>query len=110
MAFNVVLTAGFKKDLKHIAKKHRQILADITSLIEELSKTPEIGTDLGKNVYKIRLAITGTSKGKSGGARVITYVKIIAQTIVLAEIYLKSEYDTVDVDAVIERLSGEGHI
>ena len=110
MAFNVVLTAGFKKDLKHIAKKHRQILADITSLIEELSKTPEIGTDLGKNVYKIRLAITGTSKGKSGGARVITYVKIIAQTVVLAEIYLKSEYDTVDVDAVIERLSGEGHI
>ena len=110
MTFNVILTASFKKDLKHIAKKHRQILSDITSLIEKLSKTLEIGTDLGKNVYKIRLGITGTSKGKSGGARVITYVKIIAQTVVLAEIYLKSEYDTVDVDAVIERLSGEGHI
>jgi mRNA-degrading endonuclease RelE of RelBE toxin-antitoxin system len=110
MAFDVVLTAGFKKELKHIAKKHRQILSDITSLIEELSNNPETGTDLGKNVYKIRLAITGTSKGKSGGARVITYIKIIAQTVILAEIYLKNEYVTVDVDAVIERLSGEGYI
>lgn len=26
MAFDVVLTPGFKKDLKHIAKKHKQIL------------------------------------------------------------------------------------
>jgi mRNA-degrading endonuclease RelE of RelBE toxin-antitoxin system len=110
MAFNIVLTTGFKKELKRIAKKHRQILSDITSLIEELSETPEIGTHLGKNVYKVRIAITGTSKGKSGGARVITYVKIIAQTVILAEIYLKSEYDTADVDAVIERLSGEGYI
>ena len=45
---------------------------------------------IGKNVYKIRIAITGTSKGKSGGARVITYVKIIAHTVILTEIYLKS--------------------
>ncbi|MDR3697690.1 type II toxin-antitoxin system RelE/ParE family toxin [Mucilaginibacter sp.] len=110
MAFNVVLTAGFKKELKHIAKKHRQILSDITALIEELSQTPQIGADLGKNVYKIRVAITGTSKGKSGGARVITYVKIIAHTVILTEIYLKSQYDTVDVDAVIERLGSEGYI
>ncbi|SRR5258707_10936172 len=110
MAFNVVLTASFKKELKHIAKKHRQILTDITSLIEELSQTPDIGTDLGKNVYKIRLAISGSSKGKSGGARVITYIKIIAQTVVLAEIYLKNEYDTVNVDTVIKRLSNEGYI
>ena len=110
MAYDVVLTAGFRKELKHIAKKHRQILSDINSLIDELSKTPDIGNHLGKNVYKIRLSITGTSKGKSGGARVITYVKITAQTVVLAEIYLKSEYDTVDADAVIERLSGDGYI
>ena len=46
---------------------------------------------LERNVFKIRLAITGSSKGKSGGARVITYVKINMQTIVLAEIYLKNE-------------------
>ena len=110
MAFKVVLSVGFKKELKQIAKKHRQILSDINSLIEDLSKNPIIGTDLGKNIYKIRLSITGTSKGKSGGARVITYLKIVANTVILAEIYLKSDYDTVDVDSVIERLSDEGYI
>jgi mRNA-degrading endonuclease RelE of RelBE toxin-antitoxin system len=110
MAFDVVLTPGFKTELKHIAKKHRQILSDITSLIAELKENPRFGTDLGKNVYKIRLKISGTSKGKSGGARVITYVKVIASTVVLAEIYLKNEYDTVDTDAVIERLGREGFI
>jgi mRNA-degrading endonuclease RelE of RelBE toxin-antitoxin system len=110
MAFSVVLSKSFKKDLKHIAKKHRQILSDIKSLIDELALNPVLGTDLGRNLYKIRLSISGTSKGKSGGARVITYFKIIAQTVVLAEIYLKNEYDTVDVDAVVERLINEGII
>jgi len=71
MTFSVVLTSGFKKDLKRIAKKHRNILADVNSLIDQLTKNPTIGDDLGKEVYKIRLAISGSSKGKSGGARVI---------------------------------------
>ena len=110
MTFSVVLTSGFKKDLKRIAKKHRNILADVNSLIDQLTKNPTIGDDLGKEVYKIRLAISGSSKGKSGGARVITYIKIVAQTVILAEIYLKSEYDTVDVNAVIKRLREEEFI
>ncbi|MBE8722291.1 type II toxin-antitoxin system RelE/ParE family toxin [Sphingobacterium pedocola] len=110
MTFEVVLTSGFKKDLKRIAKKHRQILNDIRQLSDELAEKPTLGTDLGQNVYKIRLAISGTAKGKSGGARVITYIKVVGQTVILSEIYLKNEYDTVDVDAVIQRLIDEGVI
>jgi mRNA-degrading endonuclease RelE of RelBE toxin-antitoxin system len=110
MAFDVILTSGFKKELKHIAKKHRQILSDVNELIDKLAVNPLIGDDLGKNVYKVRLAITGSSKGKSGGARVITYIKIIANTVVLAEIYLKSEYDTVDVNKVLKTLIDEKYI
>lgn len=49
------------------------------------------GTSLGNNFYKIRLAITGKAKGKSGGARVITFVRVVKQTIYLAAIYDKSE-------------------
>jgi len=110
MAFDVILTSGFKKELKHIAKKHRQILSDVNQLIDKLAVNPVIGDDLGKNVYKVRLAITGSSKGKSGGARVITYIKVIANTVVLAEIYLKSEYDTVDVNKVLKTLIDEKYI
>lgn len=110
MGFDVVLTPDFKNELKHIAKKHKQILKDLIVLIDELTENPTMGTDLGQNVYKIRLAISGTNKGKSGGARVITYVYIEGETIYLSEIYLKSEYETVDIGAVIERLHKEGFI
>jgi hypothetical protein len=39
-----------------------------------LSNHPETGTALGNNTYKIRLAIKSKGKGRSGGARVITYI------------------------------------
>ena len=69
-----------------------------------------MGTDLGQNVYKIRLAISGTNKGKSGGARIITYVIVLIETVILAEIYLKSEHDTIDAGLIVQRLKDEGLI
>ena len=106
--FDVLFSSSFKRELKRIAKKHKQILKDISQLSDDLSNDPKIGTDLGHNVYKIRLSITGTSRGKSGGARVITYVKLINKTVILAEIYLKNEHETADVESIIDRLNNEG--
>ena len=57
----------------------------------ELTENPIKGTSLGNGFYKIRLAIKSKGKGKSGGARIITYVKIIATTVYLVSIYDKSE-------------------
>jgi len=108
MAFDVLFSSSFKRELKRIAKKHKQILKDIGQLSDDLSNNPKIGIDLGQNVYKIRLSVTGTSKGKSGGARVITYVKFVNETVILAEIYLKNEHDTADVGSIIDRLNNEG--
>lgn len=110
MAFEIVLTPDFKRDLKQIAKKHKQILKDVGGLIDKLAENPTMGTDLGQNVYKIRLAISGTNKGKSSGARVITYVVVADTTVFLAEIYLKSEFDTADVNLLIGRLKDQGFI
>ncbi|MDR3006636.1 MAG: hypothetical protein LBV59_01810 [Sphingobacterium sp.] len=108
MAFDVLFSSSFKRELKRIAKKHKQILKDIGQLSDDLSNNPKIGIDLGQNVYKIRLSVTGTSKGKSGGERVITYVKFVNETVILAEIYLKNEHDTADVGSIIDRLNNEG--
>lgn len=47
-------------------------------------------------------------QGKSGGARVITYVAVVRSTVILSEIYLKSEFATVDVKDVISRLKNDG--
>ncbi len=48
---------------------------------KELEENPTTGTPLGNDVYKIRLAIVSKNKGKSGGARVISFVKIIDETV-----------------------------
>ena len=110
MAFDIVLAPDFKKNLKQIAKKHKQVLKDFGGLIDKLTENPTMGTDLGQNVYKIRLAISGTNKGKSGGARVVTYVVVADKTVFLADIYLKSEFGSADVNLLISRLKDQGLI
>lgn len=44
---------------------------------------------------KIRLAITYKGKGKSGGARVITFVKVTRNTVYLTSIFDKTEKDNI---------------
>jgi len=54
-----------------------------------------LGVSSGHDCYKIRLAIKSKGKGKSGGARVITYVKIVDGNVFLLTIYDKSDRDTI---------------
>lgn len=57
----------------------------------KLAENPTLGTSLGKDCYKIRIAVSSKKKGKRGGARVISYVKIVQDHLVLLTIYDKSE-------------------
>ena len=68
-------------------------------------ENPAIGTLLRPNVYKIRLAISSKNKGKSGGARVITYIKIIDETVYLLSIYSKGEKDNISEDELDDLLT-----
>jgi len=91
MSYNISSIPLFDKQAKRLAKKYPSFKKDLTELIESLADSPEQGTALGNSFYKIRLAIASKGKGKSGGARVITYVKITADTVFLTSIYDKSE-------------------
>jgi mRNA-degrading endonuclease RelE of RelBE toxin-antitoxin system len=110
MSYKVVISSEFAKEAKRIVKKHLAIKKDIAKLIADLAVNPTMGTELGHNFYKIRIPISGTNKGKSGGARVITYTVLDKETVLLTEIYLKSEYNSVDVNILIERLKDQGLI
>lgn len=110
MSYKVVIASEFAKEAKRIAKKHIGIKIDIAKLVADLATRPTMGTELGHNFYKIRMPISGTNKGKSSGARVITYVIIDQETVLLTEIYLKSEHDTADVSILIQRLKDQGVI
>jgi mRNA-degrading endonuclease YafQ of YafQ-DinJ toxin-antitoxin module len=52
MSFNVVVTDGFKKHAKSIAKKHRSLKSDLDKLIDSLQDNPTQGELLEKTVTR----------------------------------------------------------
>lgn len=103
MSYNIYVLPLFEKQAKRLAKKYPSLKNDLGELFENLGDNPEQGTPLGKNFFKIRLAISSKGKGKSGGARVITYVKVTATVVYLTSIYDKSEKSTI-TDKELEQI------
>lgn len=86
MSFELIPTPSFEKELKRLVKKYPSIKSDIGTLGKQLLLFPTSGKPIGNNCYKIRMAITAKGTGKSGGARVITYLKIVQEKIFLLSI------------------------
>ena len=95
MNYKIRTLADFDKSFKRLSKKYNSLGKDLKELLLQLQENPQLGASLGNNFYKIRLKITSKSSGKSGGARIITCVKINDEQIFLAYIYDKSEESTV---------------
>jgi hypothetical protein len=95
MNYEVIPTDNFKREVKKLAKKYQSIVNDLEKLEKELSKKPTSGTHLGNGVYKVRMAIRTKGIGKSGGARVITYIYYEGEKVFLMSIYDKSEKDNI---------------
>jgi hypothetical protein len=77
-----------------LVKKYASLKQELLKLSKQLSETPALGTSLGSNCFKIRIAIASKGKGKSGGARIITHFLVADDTIYLLSIYDKSEQTT----------------
>lgn len=98
MSVTIVPGKTFIRRAKQLAKKYHSLVQDLKKLEEELMNNPKAGVDLGNGLRKVRMSITAKGKGKSGGARVITYTTIISLgegRIVLLTIYDKSEQPTI---------------
>ena len=63
----------FARGAKALRKKYPSFESDYETFLDELEKNPFSGESLGQHTYKNRMAIASKGKGKSGGARVITY-------------------------------------
>ncbi len=95
MSYKISSIPVFDKQAKRLAKKYPSLKNDLTELFKSLADEPEQGVALGNNFYKIRISIASKGKGKSGGGRIITYVKITATTVFLTSIYDKSDKSTI---------------
>ncbi len=105
MSFNVYTTGFFDKELKRLAKKYPSVKNDFKALVDSLKTEPKQGQPLGKDCYKVRMAITSKEKGKSGGSRVISCVKIVAGSVFLLSIYDKGDKESIS-DKELDNLLG----
>lgn len=103
MIFDIVPTSRFERSFKALIKRHRSLGKDILGFTDSLRSNPFQGDELSPGIRKIRMVIASKGSGKSGGARVITYTVITAETtgeVFLLDIYDKSDYSTVDISII----------
>lgn len=100
--FRIEASDEFVHNLKHLNKKFRNIRTDIGTLTEQLAAGNLIGDRVQgaqSLVYKARVKSSDLSRGKSGGYRVIYYIKT-SDRIVLITIYSKAEYSDVTIGKI----------
>ena len=94
----------FAKDVKRLAKKYKSLVSDLKSVLSEIQNDPDLGVDLGHGVRKGRLSISSKGKGKRGGARILSYKRIVVNDnyikIVLLTMYDKNEIENVSDDYI----------
>jgi mRNA-degrading endonuclease RelE of RelBE toxin-antitoxin system len=103
MSYSVIPIDKFKKEAKRLIKKYPSLKKELAELNITLQSNPAVGMSLGNNTYKIRVAIKSKGAGKSGGARVITYLITENKEVYLLTIYDKAEFETVD-DKTLRRI------
>ena len=97
MKVTLVPSAEFSRQFKRLAKKYKSLGEDYKAFKKSLLEDPFQGDDLGNGVRKIRMAIASMSKGKSGGARVLTLNVLVSDN---AEVTLLTIYDKNEIDNV----------
>ncbi|NEP19807.1 MAG: type II toxin-antitoxin system RelE/ParE family toxin [Leptolyngbya sp. SIO4C1] len=96
---DVRFTLPFKRRLKSLAKRYRQIQKDIQPIIDELQKGNFIGdriTGTSITAFKVRAKNSDIPTGKSGGYRLIYQVHS-PDSVSLLLIYAKSDQADVTI-------------
>jgi hypothetical protein len=65
----LIATDNFLHEVKSLSKRHRSLKQDLSELQASLLENPQLGTHIGNDAYKIRLAIKSNRIGKSNVAR-----------------------------------------
>lgn len=105
MSLEIIRSKYFTTEFKRLSKRYRSLLDDYESLLESLRANPLQGIEIAPHIRKVRMAVSSKGRGKSGGARVITFDALVSEQegrIYLLLIYDKSEASNVKMDVVKE--------
>ena len=103
MNCEIIATPLFLRNIKRLSKKYLSLRKDYGLFLSELKANPQMGIDLGGGLHKIRMRISDKNKGKSGGARVITFTVMVASEesrLYLVYVYDKSERENMTIDEI----------
>jgi len=107
-------TDPFKRRLKKLSKRYRQIRQDINPILEELKAGNFVGTPImgvSQTVFKARAKNSDIPTGKSGGYRII-YQVVGNEIILLLVIYAKSEQTNItasEIEKIIKETLDESN-
>ena len=113
MSCNITISVSddFAREAKRLAKKYRSFKNDYAEFLKSIKENPLQGDEITKNIRKIRMAIGSKGKGKSGGARVITFnilTDVQNGQVVLLLIYDKEDASTVKTNVVKQMVHDMG--
>jgi mRNA-degrading endonuclease RelE of RelBE toxin-antitoxin system len=94
------ISKSFTSQAKPLLKKFKSLSSDLLNLQKELLINPRLGTSLGADVYKIRLKISSKGKGKSGGARVISFLQ---SEIIFVEEFVSEEEIVINLISIYDK-------
>ena len=105
MSCNITVSVSddFAKEAKRLAKKYPSFKQDYKEFLESIKNNPLQGDEITKNIRKIRMAIKAKGKGRSGGARVITFnvlTDVENGHVIFLLLYDKEDASTVKVNVV----------
>ena len=109
MNYRIIPSTSFLKESKRLARKYLSFKNDLEILQKELIINPNSGVEIGVGLRKVRMAIGSKGKGKSHGARVITYTIILSVDegeINLLTIYDKAERESISRKEIEEIMKG----
>ncbi len=105
MPFDIIPVKSFLADIKSLSKKYPSLKNDIDEVAIALKAYPQIGEPLGKDCFKIRVHIKSKGRGKSGGGRLITCVKILKSTVYLLAVFDKSAFENFSQKELSQRIN-----
>lgn len=110
----VVLSEKFFKDLKKLKKKFNKIDRDLDGLFVRISSGEVVGDRLREfrkfEIYKARVRNSSSDVGKSGGFRVIYYLKREDDLVLVLSIYSKSQKLNILKNEILKILKDENLI
>jgi len=98
----VQATRRFQRNLRKLSKKYPNIRQDVQPILQQIQQGQVLGDRLSKigyEVFKLRVRNSDIQKGKSGGYRLIYYLKT-ARSVILLTVYSKSQQANIAADNI----------